>query len=88
MQYWLGLGGDRAAARDLVKRGMESFYRIPFERFERYTPYGTPDEVADELLPFVQAGARTLNLTVCAASSAEAVDLAGQVKRLLVERSA
>ena len=25
-----------------VKAGMEAFYRIPFEKFERYTPGGTP----------------------------------------------
>ena len=84
----LGLGADRGSAREQVKHGMETFYRLAFERFERYTPYGTPDEVADALLPFVHAGARTLNLTICVANSAEAIDLGGQVKRLLMERLA
>jgi hypothetical protein len=41
---------------------MESTYRVPFERFERYTPFGTVGEVAESIAPYVEAGARHVNL--------------------------
>jgi hypothetical protein len=59
---WLGVGADRARARERLARGMEAMYRTPFERFERYSPYGTPAEVADFLAPYVEAGSRFFNL--------------------------
>ena len=41
---------------------MESLYRLPFEKFDRYSPRGTPEDVATALAPFVEAGCRTFNL--------------------------
>jgi len=41
---------------------MEAFYQLPFERFERYCPYGTPDDVAEFLAPYAAAGCREFNL--------------------------
>ena len=82
-QLWVGLAGDRDTARECVKRRMEGFYRIPFAQFEKYTPFGTPAEVADSLRPFMEIGVREFDLTPCAPSDAEAIELAGEVKRLL-----
>jgi alkanesulfonate monooxygenase SsuD/methylene tetrahydromethanopterin reductase-like flavin-dependent oxidoreductase (luciferase family) len=88
LQLWCAVGDDRAAARPLVQERMERFYRVPFERFERYSPYGTPADIADFLAPFVAAGCETLNLTMCARSVDEAIDAAGEVKRLLIDTGA
>ena len=44
---------------------MEQFYKIPFERFEKYTPTGNAEQIAEFLAPYVDAGATTLNLTPC-----------------------
>ena len=53
-QPWVGLDRkDSGAAHTAVKDGMEAFYRIPFEKFERYTPSGTPAEVAEQLAPYI-----------------------------------
>lgn len=62
MQFWMAAGADRDAARALVAQGMESTYRLPFERFERYTPFGTVEEVAAFIAPYVEAGCRHINL--------------------------
>jgi hypothetical protein len=43
---------------------MEAFYRIPFEQFERYTPYGTPDEIASFIAPYIEAGCEWVNFVV------------------------
>jgi hypothetical protein len=41
---------------------MTAFYQLPFESFERYSPYGSPEEVAAFLAPYVQAGCGSFNL--------------------------
>ncbi len=83
LQFWVGLAATKEAARAHVKDGMEGFYRIPFEAFEKYTPYGTPADVAEFFAPFVEAGLRHLDLTPCSASSEEAIELTAEVKREL-----
>ena len=83
LQLWVGLDHEREAARRRVAAGMEAFYRVPFEAFERYTPYGTPEDVAAFLAPYRDAGVQRFNLTPCAPSAAEAVAMSAEVKRLL-----
>ena len=88
-QPWVGLDTkDPKKAFESVKRGMENFYRIPFEKFERYTPSGTPTEVAEKLAPYVEAGCKVFNLKVCSQDAEEEVelgaDLASQLIRLNV----
>jgi alkanesulfonate monooxygenase SsuD/methylene tetrahydromethanopterin reductase-like flavin-dependent oxidoreductase (luciferase family) len=86
-QPWVGLDfNDESAAHEAVKTGMEAFYRIPFEKFERYTPSGTPSQVAEQLAPYIEAGASLFNLKVCAQNAEEEValgaDLAAELRRL------
>ena len=71
------------AARGFVAEAMEGMYRVPFSKFERYTPYGTPSQVANYLRPFVAAGCGTFNISAQAASWEESVDSIGEVRRLL-----
>jgi hypothetical protein len=51
MQVWCGLADSKEAARARLTPAMEAFYQLPFERFERYCPYGTADDVAEFLAP-------------------------------------
>ena len=83
-QSWFGAGPTPADGAALVGPAMEAFYAMPFAPFERYTPAGPPDAVAEALLPFVRAGATTLNLTPIAASLEEGVAAVGEIKHLLV----
>ena len=62
---------------------MQAMYRIPFERFERYSPYGSPAEIADQLAPYVEAGCRVFNLDPVAESTEAAIDAAGEVAQRL-----
>ncbi len=64
----------REAARAALAAGMEHFYRIPFEYFERYSPYGTPEEVAEFLAPYVEAGCAAFNLIPCASDEEAALE--------------
>jgi alkanesulfonate monooxygenase SsuD/methylene tetrahydromethanopterin reductase-like flavin-dependent oxidoreductase (luciferase family) len=83
MQLWVGFDDDRGRAREHVRAAMEGFYKIPFDVFERYTPYGTPADVAEFFVPFLDAGLRHIDLTPCAASDEAAIAGAAEVKRLL-----
>ena len=79
-QPWVGVDWQSATtAKAVVKSGMEAFYKIPFEQFERYTPSGTPLEVATQLAPYVQAGCKMFNLKVCAKHPEEEVALGAAV---------
>jgi alkanesulfonate monooxygenase SsuD/methylene tetrahydromethanopterin reductase-like flavin-dependent oxidoreductase (luciferase family) len=80
---WCGFGVTREDARNRVAGPMEQLYRIPFERFERYTPHGTPTDVAEALLPYVDAGCRSINLVAQAADPDEAVESVAAVRRAL-----
>jgi alkanesulfonate monooxygenase SsuD/methylene tetrahydromethanopterin reductase-like flavin-dependent oxidoreductase (luciferase family) len=82
-QPWVGVDADPARAREAVKTAMEAFYHVPFEQFERYTPYGTPAQVAERLAPYLDAGCRLMNLKVCTHHPDEEVVLGAEVRAAL-----
>ncbi len=83
MNVWCGFGGSRDAARASLASGMQSFYQMPFEPFERYSPFGTPEEVADFLHPYIEAGCSAFNVIPCAGDHETAVSAVAEVRRLL-----
>jgi alkanesulfonate monooxygenase SsuD/methylene tetrahydromethanopterin reductase-like flavin-dependent oxidoreductase (luciferase family) len=83
LQLWVGVGADPVEARRHVAEGMERFYRIPFEPFERYTPVGTAEDIAGFLEPYVVAGCRVLNLTPVGPDRETELATLGEVRRLL-----
>jgi alkanesulfonate monooxygenase SsuD/methylene tetrahydromethanopterin reductase-like flavin-dependent oxidoreductase (luciferase family) len=83
MQVWTGPGQDRDAARARLARSMEDMYRVPFERFERYSPFGPPEAIAEFLAPYVEAGCRRLNVMPVAESEQAGIDAIGSVARIL-----
>lgn len=83
MQFWTSVAHDREAARQQVAATMEATYRLPFERFERYTPYGTADGVAEFVMRFVERGARHVNLITAQATPEEAIERAAEVREAL-----
>jgi hypothetical protein len=62
---------------------MEAFYQLPFERFERYSPYGTPADVVETLASYVEAGCQEFNLIPQSPDEDEAVAGVSAVKALL-----
>lgn len=82
-QGWCFFDPDREAARERARRVMEPSYKLPFERFARYTPCGPAEVVADALRPFVDIGVRQFNLVADAGRIEYAIEQAGVVRRLL-----
>ena len=83
MQAWCGLGSSKETARERLAPAMEATYGIPFEKFERYSPYGRPEDLAEFLSPYVEAGCTTFNLIPIAEDFDAAVAGAAEIKRLL-----
>ncbi len=83
MQVWCGVGDSKERARARLAPAMEAFYQIPFERFEKYSPYGTADDVAEFLAPYVEAGCTAFNLLLQAEDRDAALAGATAVKKLL-----
>ncbi len=83
LQLWCGFGASGGEARSAVSAAMENLYRLPFERFERFTPFGSPETIAAYLRPYVAAGCRTLNVAAQAGQWEAAVEGLAEVRRLL-----
>jgi alkanesulfonate monooxygenase SsuD/methylene tetrahydromethanopterin reductase-like flavin-dependent oxidoreductase (luciferase family) len=86
MQVWCGLADSREAARACLAPAMEAYYQLPFERFERYCPYGSADDVAAFLEPYAAAGCAEFNLIPQSPDPDQAIAGVAAVKRLLVRR--
>ena len=83
MHVWCGLGPSPAAARTRLDPVMSGFYGVPFGKFERYCPCGTPEQVAAGLQPYVRAGCRSFNLIPVAGSEQAAIEGADAVRTAL-----
>ena len=83
LQTWVGVDQDRDVARRRLAAAMQAVYRIPYERFERFCPAGTLDEVSAALVPFVAAGCRTFNVQCITASTEASIEAVAELKRTL-----
>ena len=83
-QIWVGLGDTPAEGAALLGPAMERFYGVPYSAFERYSPVGTPAQIADWLRPYVDAGAVDFNIAPIAVTDAERVAGTAEIRSLLV----
>ncbi len=83
LQVWVGVDDDRNSARDRLAAEMKRVYRISFDHFERYSPYGSPDEIAEFLAPYAEAGCGSFNVMVVSPSSERGIDAVAEVKERL-----
>ena len=82
-QPWVGVADSVDEARSLVGDAMEAFYKVPFSAFEKYTPVGTPADVAATLRSYRDAGCSMFNLKIVAGTDAESLEATGEIARLL-----
>jgi len=83
LNVWCGFASTREAARELLATQMQAFYQMPFEPFERYSPYGTPEDVAEFLRPYIDAGCSTFNVIPCAPDDDRTIAAVGELRKLL-----
>lgn len=83
LNVWCGLASDRNSARAAVAEAMQAMYRLPFEKFERYSPFGSAADVAGFLAPYVAAGCTTFNLIPCGEDLDTVTGMASEIQGLL-----
>jgi alkanesulfonate monooxygenase SsuD/methylene tetrahydromethanopterin reductase-like flavin-dependent oxidoreductase (luciferase family) len=83
LNVWCGFATTHEAAREVLATQMQDFYQMPFEPFERYSPCGTPEDVADFLRPYIDAGCSTFNVIPCARDDDHAIAAVGELRALL-----
>lgn len=84
LNIWCGVGDTQDQARGHVAPAMHAFYGMPFERFERWSPAGRPEDIATFLAPFVESGCRLVNLIINGKSAEHEVEAAGEIRSLLL----
>src|SRR5690348_4196042 len=83
LPLWAGFDVSRERAVARVRPVMEQAYSMPFERFERYTPCGRPEDVAAALEPYLEAGCRRFNFVPEAGGLDAAFEHVAAVKQQL-----
>jgi alkanesulfonate monooxygenase SsuD/methylene tetrahydromethanopterin reductase-like flavin-dependent oxidoreductase (luciferase family) len=83
LNVWCGVGRDATEARNYLAPAMESFYQLPYENFERWSPAGPPKHLAEFLTPYVEAGCSTFNLILNGPSPEAEVEAVGEIRRLM-----
>ena len=80
LQLWAGAGDN---AREHVANGMEEMYRTPFEKFEKYSPYGSAKVIADFIVPYIENGARIFNIAARGENEETCIDTIAEVSEIL-----
>jgi alkanesulfonate monooxygenase SsuD/methylene tetrahydromethanopterin reductase-like flavin-dependent oxidoreductase (luciferase family) len=83
LNVWCGFAATREAARQPLATRMQAYYQMSFEPFERYSPYGTPEQVAEFLSPYIEAGCSAFNVIPCAEDADAAISAVGELRTLL-----
>jgi alkanesulfonate monooxygenase SsuD/methylene tetrahydromethanopterin reductase-like flavin-dependent oxidoreductase (luciferase family) len=83
LNVWCGFGATREAAREPLAAQMQLFYQMPFEPFERYSPYGTPEHIAEFLRDYIDAGCSVFNVIPCADDDESAIAGVAELRALL-----
>jgi alkanesulfonate monooxygenase SsuD/methylene tetrahydromethanopterin reductase-like flavin-dependent oxidoreductase (luciferase family) len=80
LNVWCGVGNTSDEARSHVAPAMQAFYQLPYERFEKWSPAGTPEQIAEFLLPYAAAGCSTFNLILNGPSPEAEIEACAEVR--------
>ncbi len=84
LNVWCGVGSSSSEARGYVAPAMEAFYDMPYERFEKWSPAGSPADIAEFLAPYIDAGCHTFNVIACGASVEAEIAAVGEIRAALL----
>jgi alkanesulfonate monooxygenase SsuD/methylene tetrahydromethanopterin reductase-like flavin-dependent oxidoreductase (luciferase family) len=81
MVIWACVGKKKQAQESLAQ-AMQSFYQVPFERFERFTITGSQEEVKERIADFVQRGASDISIIPVGDFESQ-IDILGEINQSL-----
>jgi alkanesulfonate monooxygenase SsuD/methylene tetrahydromethanopterin reductase-like flavin-dependent oxidoreductase (luciferase family) len=85
LNVWCGVASEAEEARSFLAPAMEAFYQLPFDTFARWSPAGTPRQIAEFLVPYVEAGCSVFNLILNGRDLHSEVEAAAEVRQLILE---
>ncbi|MFK7896424.1 MAG: LLM class flavin-dependent oxidoreductase [Myxococcota bacterium] len=88
LQVWVGLDSNRGRARERLAAAMQGMYQIPFENFERYSPFGTAEEIADFMIAYSESGCRHFNIMPIADSTEAAIEGVAEIRERIAAATA
>ena len=80
---WCGFGPTSDHATKELATAMEAVYQVPYANFQKYSPAGTPRDVAAFLAPYAEAGVSHVNLIAVASEYHRAIEGAEEVRERL-----
>jgi alkanesulfonate monooxygenase SsuD/methylene tetrahydromethanopterin reductase-like flavin-dependent oxidoreductase (luciferase family) len=83
LNVWCGVDGSPDTARTHVAQAMEAFYGLPYSMFEKWSPAGSPEQLADFLMPYLTAGCSVFNLIINGSSAEAEIEAAGEIRQRL-----
>jgi alkanesulfonate monooxygenase SsuD/methylene tetrahydromethanopterin reductase-like flavin-dependent oxidoreductase (luciferase family) len=81
LNIWCGVGESSGMARVHLAQAMEAFYGMPYDRFEKWSPAGTPKQIADFVVPYLNAGCSVVNLIINGPSAEAEIDAAAEIRQ-------
>jgi len=85
LNVWCGVGETSDDARSYLAPAMQAFYQLPYERFEKWSPAGTSNQVAEFLVPYVDAGCSLFNLVINGCDASAEVEAVGEIRQLILD---
>lgn len=81
LNVWCGVGESPGMARIHLAQAMEAFYGLPYDTFVKWSPAGTPKQIADFLMPYAAAGCSVFNLIINGPSAEAEIDAAAEIRQ-------
>jgi alkanesulfonate monooxygenase SsuD/methylene tetrahydromethanopterin reductase-like flavin-dependent oxidoreductase (luciferase family) len=85
LNVWCGVDDVSHQARAHVGQAMEAYYGLPYEKFEKWSPAGSPKQVAEFLEPYVAAGCSVFNLIINGPSVNAEVDAVAEIRQRVLD---
>jgi len=85
LNIWCGVDKSPSTARIHVAQAMEHFYRLPYSAFEKWSPAGPPQQLADFLVPYLAAGCSVFNLIINGPSAEAEIEAAAEIRKHLLD---
>jgi alkanesulfonate monooxygenase SsuD/methylene tetrahydromethanopterin reductase-like flavin-dependent oxidoreductase (luciferase family) len=85
LNVWCGVDDVSHHARAHVGQAMEAYYGLPYEKFEKWSPAGSPKQVAEFLEPYVAAGCSVFNLIINGSSVNAEIDAVAEIRQRVLD---
>lgn len=83
LTIWCGFGHDRVSASGRLAESMRSIYHLDPDLFSRWCPAGPPQDVAEFIVPYIEAGASSISVIGRGESTEHVIESVCEVGRLL-----